>query len=132
MTEAQFQSALMRGLPGHKTRVENSVAVGVPDINIVYQGKEAWLEMKASIKGMLLLRTMQRGWMENHVREGGKCFIVGLYKDTGEITVIKWPDCNYDTYVYFNKPYLRLLPRRDQRFMKDKDYIKKISELIFQ
>lgn len=67
-------------------RVENVVAVGVPDVYAVGRGVSSWVELKASeaipkraatpLLGRDGLTVEQRNWHLDHARFGGRSFVL--------------------------------------------------------
>lgn len=61
---------------GDWTPIETGmVSSGVPDSNCCYEGKEFWVEFKATNSSIVNLRPAQVGWIVRRQRHGGKCFI---------------------------------------------------------
>lgn len=51
-------------------RLENSVAAGMPDVNAVYKGKEAWLELKVMHGLRIEVRYSQLKWLKRRTMSG--------------------------------------------------------------
>jgi hypothetical protein len=73
--------------PGDRIdRIENSVGVGAPDINLCAEGRECWVELKSPREpkrpGTPLfgsnhkLSVDQKNWFHRQTRAGGRCFIL--------------------------------------------------------
>ena len=61
----------------HFQRIETGgTAKGVPDVNLCYQGKEIWIELKSITGNKLTLSEFQIVWMHNRDKSGGKCLIL--------------------------------------------------------
>lgn len=58
----------------HMTRIETSTANGIPDINLIIDGFEAWLECKVGEEA--ILRKEQWAWMQRRAACGGLCLVV--------------------------------------------------------
>jgi len=70
MKESGFWSELREGLSSEvaSTRVENTVAQGMPDVNACRRGTEVWIELKMMKSGRLKLRHSQINWMMRRVQ----------------------------------------------------------------
>jgi hypothetical protein len=61
-TEKALYKYLKQRLPqAHWQRFENAVSAGQPDVNVAYEGREVWLELKCSNK--ILLQPSQNAWL---------------------------------------------------------------------
>lgn len=58
----------------HMTRIETSTANGVPDINLIIDGWETWLECKVGEEAVL--RKEQWAWMQRRAACKGLCLVV--------------------------------------------------------
>jgi hypothetical protein len=98
-------------LPGDFNRVENSVCEGMPDLELCYQGKQAWIELKVQTLKTFepsklltslvdnLLRESQRVWHLRRVCNQGKVLVlVGHLDMVGVYKVIKHAD-RYQRYI---------------------------------
>ena len=81
MRESRFWALVKDKLPGHVERVENAIAKGTPDVNMCFEGREIWLELKVlDDKGRLHRddpRPEQLIWHMKRQINGGSCFILG-------------------------------------------------------
>ena len=64
----------------HWQRIENSVGVGCPDVNVCLKGKEVWIELKegrVNKQGRVCIkvRPAQRAWVMRRLRSGGNVFL---------------------------------------------------------
>ena len=48
---------------------------GVPDANYCVEGREGWVEMKATKAWAVRVRPAQVGWIERRLRHGGRVFV---------------------------------------------------------
>ncbi len=67
----------------HMTRIETSTANGIPDINLIVEGWEMWIECKAGEE--VTLRKEQWAWMQRRVACGGTCLVVLKMKEGWKI-----------------------------------------------
>lgn len=60
-------------------RIENTTGGGVPDVNACHHGREAWIELKVHVKGMVVLRKEQYAWIvrRGHTH-GGNVMVMAL------------------------------------------------------
>lgn len=81
MRESRFWALIKDKLPGHVERVENAIAKGTPDVNLCFEGREIWLELKVlDDKGRLHKddpRPEQLIWHMKRQTFGGSCFVLG-------------------------------------------------------
>lgn len=99
MSEASAWSTLRSKLlrPGiHIQRLEDSMAVGVPDTNLCYRGKEIWLEGKYAEMPKRLTTVIrpnlafeQATWLESRTLAGGTCYVWVRLADRGWLLVGK-------------------------------------------
>lgn len=76
MTEKQLYQLIRELLPGDFLRVENGVALGVPDINICHMEVEVWIEAKLTLNNGVLLRKFQYAWGKRRIAHGGRVFLI--------------------------------------------------------
>jgi hypothetical protein len=57
-------------------RIENISTSGTPDLNLCFNGIEAWVEVKLLPPKSVLLRPEQYAWSMRRANHGGLCFIV--------------------------------------------------------
>ena len=77
MKESKFWSLVKCHLPGHVERVENALTRGTPDVNMVYDSTELWLELKIlDAKGSCQLRPEQALWHRKRQEHGGRVFVL--------------------------------------------------------
>lgn len=88
--EKEFSAWLVKKLPGHVQRVENTVGNGVPDINVCYKEKEYWIETKVAA-GAPLLRKEQYAWGTRRAKEGGIVEVWSYDTDIGCVFVYEFP-----------------------------------------
>jgi hypothetical protein len=88
--EKKFWELLRPKLKGHVTRVENAASNGMPDVNVVHNGVEFWLELKAD-EGPVLVRKEQRVWGLKHSMSGGIVYVVALDFSLDLINVFRYP-----------------------------------------
>ena len=58
-------------------RIDVTSGRGVPDVNMVIQGKEVWIELKIAYKGQFFLRKEQYVWGLRRTKVGGHVFSLG-------------------------------------------------------
>lgn len=92
MSEKEFAIKVRAALHDcHVLRIEMAIERGVPDMNVCYQGRECWVELKLFVKGRILLRPAQYAWSTRRsVAHQGRIFVVSLY-DTDWVHVHKFP-----------------------------------------
>lgn len=76
-------------LPGHHQRIESVAGVGAPDIELCYEGKSCWIELKAPPKQCSewdMLRPSQQIWHFRRVKERGIVFLIYRYNNTVTVT----------------------------------------------
>ena len=92
-------------------RIETSTGSGVPDLNVCYEGKEVWVELKANNK---LLRKEQHAWAMRRAHHYGRVFCLAKIGDKihvhfyPEVTVKPYGDGA--KYVEIVSEPLRILP----------------------
>lgn len=72
----------------HVQRIETSTGSGVPDINMIVDGREVWMEVKANQKtkaGYVRIRKEQYAWMKRRAMCGGVCVVVDREQE-GKLT----------------------------------------------
>jgi hypothetical protein len=122
--EKSFWEFLRPKLTGHVTRFENAVGVGMPDVNIVQNGAEFWLELKAQ-EGEVLIRKEQRVWGLKHSMSGGVVFVISHDFSVDLIKVFRHP---LDTVKHNNK-YQRIVSDPIMVFKKNES--KELIEFIY-
>jgi hypothetical protein len=63
----------------HVQRIESSTAPGIPDINLIVDDTEVWLEVKAEQRtsgGQVRVRKEQWAWMKRRALAGGVCGVL--------------------------------------------------------
>lgn len=114
--EAKFWDYLRDKLPGHVSRIENSIGNGMPDFNLCHDGIEIWVELKVSDELAPVVRKEQRVWGFNRSRSGGKCFVVALHNSF----IYAWKHPN----IQFEK-----VDDKYQRIVSSPSFICKKSEI---
>jgi hypothetical protein len=90
--EQSLWVTVRKNLPGDKMRIENLIGAGTPDVNVCFQGKEVWLELKINENGRYKIRKEQHVWGMLRARlGGGSVYLLGYRPDDGEIDVWKYP-----------------------------------------
>jgi hypothetical protein len=77
--EQKFSRKLLGMMPegAHCQRIETSTGSGVPDINVVHNGNEFWIETKVQTPaGHVLLRPYQWSWLNRRKRAGGWGYVI--------------------------------------------------------
>lgn len=122
--ESKFWNYLKDKMPlgSHATRIENTAGNGMPDVNIVIDGIEIWVELKVFEK-KYLIRKEQRVWGFHHSRGGGKAFVVFLCQ--GMIEVWKHPNI---IFVKHDGTYQRI--DCPPHFVCRKDEVQKLLEFM--
>lgn len=86
-----------KNVPGHKTRVENVVEAGTPDLNgCLGVGVDYWLELKYSSSGpvrggivkLYHFTDEQRRWLVKRGNAGGRCGV--LWQIGSEYLLFRW------------------------------------------
>ncbi len=70
---------LAKNLPAnsHCQRIECTTTPGIPDINLIVNGDEWWMEVKALRAGSgIHLRKEQYAWMARRTAVGGRCVVL--------------------------------------------------------
>jgi hypothetical protein len=106
MTEKELYAKLREILPGDFLRVENGVALGVPDINVCYQGLEVWIEAKLELPQGVLLRKFQYAWGIKRTGFGGVVFLIAQCYTRPSIFLV-WPWDGIKVQPYGN--YLKVV-----------------------
>lgn len=68
-------------------RIENTTGGGVPDVNMCYQGSEAWIELKVYVKGNVLLRKQQYAWIVRRANVDGNVLVIAFNEETGSVDI---------------------------------------------
>lgn len=88
MNEANIKATLLNKWPAaHWISVESSTQNGIPDMNMCYNGKETWLELKVLRGQSIFLETFQLQFHIQRNRAGGRSLI--LAADENRIVVLK-------------------------------------------
>ena len=69
--------------------IENSVSSGAPDHNGCVDGKEFWIEYKATSTNAIKFRPNQPAWIHRRVRHGGRVWIAIRHKHDGGVRLGK-------------------------------------------
>lgn len=73
-------------LPGHHQRIESIAGVGAPDVELCYEGKSCWIELKCPPKRDMdiwdMLRPSQQIWHLKRYKQFGKVFVLYRYENT--------------------------------------------------
>jgi hypothetical protein len=73
-------------LPGHHQRIESIAGVGAPDIELCYEGKSCWIELKVPankyVSEWTMLRPSQQVWHLRRVKALGNVFLLFRISDT--------------------------------------------------
>jgi hypothetical protein len=81
MRESQFWALIKGKLPGHVERMENAIAKGTPDVNLCFEGRELWIELKVLEANGNFKKgdpsPEQLIWHMKRQIEGGRCFVLG-------------------------------------------------------
>lgn len=93
--ERDFYNYLRTLLPGHVHRIE-SIGSGIPDLNVCFEGKEIWIELKVFDLDIVLLRKEQYAWGMRRSAMGGNVFILCRHSD--HIWVWKYPQIEVQKY----------------------------------
>ena len=81
--EHRFWNRVQPMLQGHVQRLESAISLGVPDVNVCWNGREYWIELKVWTPGAgILIRKEQWAWHNRRIANGGLCFM--LCGDCGE------------------------------------------------
>lgn len=88
LLEQQFYRYMRDKFPGHVQRIENTVGVGMPDLNLCHNGREVWIELKVFVDDKVLLRKEQHAWMSTRAKNGGDCYVFAL--DVATQTIWVW------------------------------------------
>lgn len=86
----------LRMLHAHCQAIETGLTgLGVADLNICAEGKEVWVECKATSAWSVVVRPEQVGWAEARMRAGGTVFVAVRRRTTsgprkGEATDELW------------------------------------------
>lgn len=83
--EQALYSLIKDHLPGHHQRIESIAGVGAPDIELCYEGKSCWIELKVPPKDMPIwdmLRPSQQVWHLKRYKHFGKVFVLYRYENT--------------------------------------------------
>ena len=93
MIERKLQAQLKKHwAPSHFTIIENSITSGMPDVNVIKDGKCVWIELKRYYQpGHLFMRAFQRVWMSRALKNGYDTPIL-WYPDNGMLTLAWWSD----------------------------------------
>lgn len=78
MNEKQFTHKFMAAVTGHKTRIENAVSFGMPDLLITIDGIDVFVEMKVAHDGKILTRATQYSWHAKRYVNKAAAFILAL------------------------------------------------------
>lgn len=108
MTEKEFSHKVCEQLRQEGVdvqRVENGVGAGIPDINMCYQGREIWTELKLVLKNGILLRKEQYAWGMRRNRVGGRVFVVALALDGSSVYGYKYP---FSIHPMVGNKYVRI------------------------
>ena len=91
MTEAQLHSLLKKNIEGHWCRVENTIGAGMPDVNVVHNGIEIWIELKIIKGNYLLFEWSQINWFNCRQLNGMENIYV-VARNADKIMIIKAAD----------------------------------------
>lgn len=85
--EANFWSMIRKNLPkgSQAWRLENRVAVGMPDCYIMIDGHPLWIELKVSKSNSVRLSPQQIAWHTAHSHAGGHSLILVKRSSTGTL-----------------------------------------------
>lgn len=84
MTEAQLWRKVRDGLRRvdpdkvslQLTRLENLVGRSMPDVNVFWKGREAWVELKVARPWAVKFQPGQVPWLENRSLANGRAFVL--------------------------------------------------------
>lgn len=80
--EQKFWQQVKEHLPGHVTRIENAAGNGMPDVNVGFNGRDYWIELKiAKSRDTVLIRKEQRVWMMYHLKFGCKVAVLAKHRE---------------------------------------------------
>ena len=81
MSETEFRIAFIKQLRHvlDHTIIETNTSRGVPDMNLCYEGVDAWLELKLFVGGRVLLRPEQYAWGTRRAFHKGRAFVGALH-----------------------------------------------------
>lgn len=98
VNEGTFSQWLIKNIGKHEreqrrpfayTRIEALSASGVPDIHMVLQGCELWIETKAISKGNIWIRATQYNWLSSAYRAGLRnLFVINCNFSEGALQLI--------------------------------------------
>ena len=109
MTEHTLYKWLSQYWVGHYTRVENSCSAGLPDINSVLDGREIWVEVKATKRDVVKMRKYQRVWSIRHTLSGGLVHVLNYDQQRDEFQLWTYPDIAVnEQLVIIESPRLRI------------------------
>lgn len=92
MSEREFATKVKEALSDcHVLRIEMAVERGVPDMNVCYQGKEIWLELKLKVQERILLRPPQFAWATRRTHSSGRCYVLALDPLSNNVEIHKYP-----------------------------------------
>ena len=84
--ESGFYKLLRKHLPrdAHAQRIETGgTGLGIPDLNVCYKGKEAWIELKTTAGNKPKISANQVAWHLKRNRAGGNTFFFVRKKASG-------------------------------------------------
>lgn len=72
-------------------RIEVTSGRGVPDVNLIINGVEVWLELKVAYKSQFFLRKEQYVWGCRRAKRGGRVFVLGYAPETATTFIWRYP-----------------------------------------
>lgn len=84
MSESQFRTYIKKKIKDYAVQlshidvvsIESYTSRGIPDINLCFNGFEAWIECKYEKGNQIKLRPEQKNWIKHRTNCGGNVFIL--------------------------------------------------------
>lgn len=123
ISESSFWNRVRRHLTGFVKRIENTVERGTPDVYIVENGRQFWIELKVDKGSGVLVRNEQYIWLRQLTAEGIDCYVVAWI---GLFAIWKFP---FDMMVMKNHRKITSMPNQhSDKFKEIVDYLYKKGE----
>jgi len=115
--------------PADARRIETTTESGMPDLNICYQGMEAWVESKVLYPKGVLLRKEQWAWSNRRANAGGSVFVLAWDEQFDE--VLGWKLPNITVFPSGDHKTLVIQNKADFRQVRDSTCKKLLVKFLF-